>query len=57
MRAWASQWTSAPVVRKITANTFVVITSGTNVVTTVRGICPDPTSAAPIWVITAISHS
>lgn len=57
VRAWASQWTSAPVVRKITANTFEVTTPGTNVVTTVRGICPDPTSAAPIWVITAISHS
>lgn len=58
VRAWAaSQWSPAPAVHQVTANTFQVTKPGTNVVYTVRGTCPDPTSAAAIWVITAISHS
>lgn len=58
VRAWAaSQWTTVPAVRQIAADTFQLTKPGTNVIYTVRGTRPDPNSAAPIWVITAITHS
>lgn len=58
VRAWAaSQWTTVPAVHQIAADTFQLVKPGTNVIYTVRGTCPDPKSAAPIWVITAITHS
>jgi hypothetical protein len=58
VRAWAaSRWTTAPAVRQITADSFQLTEPGTTVVFTVRGTRPDPTGAAPIWVITAITHS
>jgi hypothetical protein len=58
VQAWAaSQWSPAPTVHRIAADSFEVTKPGTNIIYTVRGTCPDPASAAPIWVITAISHS
>ena len=58
VQAWAAgQWTTVPPVHQIAADTFQLTKPGTHVIYTVRGTRPDPTSAAPIWVITAITHS
>lgn len=57
--AWASaqQWSSTPAVQQTATDTFQLTEPGTNVLYTIRGTCPDPGSAAPIWVITSISHT
>ena len=58
VRAWAaSQWTTVPTVHQITADKFQLTKPGTTVLYTVRGTRPDSTGPAPIWVITAITHS
>ncbi|HWG27592.1 hypothetical protein [Actinospica sp.] len=55
--AWAHRWTPVPAVRQIAPDTFQVTEPGTSVIYTIRGTRPDPNSATPIWVITAISHT
>jgi hypothetical protein len=57
--AWAAaqQWSSTPAVQQTATDTFQLTEPGTNVLYTIRGTCPDPSSAAPIWVITSISHT
>lgn len=54
--AWAADWHPTPAVHKVSANVFTVVKPGTNVTYTIRGVCPEPKSSAPIWVITSITH-
>ena len=56
VQAWAAQWQPMLPVRQVSANVFQVVEPGTSITYTVHGICPDPDSSAPIWVITSISH-
>ena len=56
--AWAAAtWQPVPAVRQVSANVFQVVEPGTSITYTIHGICPDPKSSAPIWVITSISHN
>lgn len=57
--AWAAaqQWSSTPAVQQTGTDTFQLTEPGTDVLYTIAGTCPEPNSAAPIWVITSIDHT